>query len=226
MNHIETINYLIEKYNYKSYLEIGYDRGDCYNKINIEHKECCDISNIKNAYPETEITYLMTSDELFERMPIDKKYDIVFIDGMHNQYYLDRDIINSLKHLNPGGIILCHDVLPVNYMYTSEYQIGGMWHGDCWKSVPKLQDLNVEYYTYDNNDCGLLMIKYKDNPYQLQNIRRETSVQFDTVFTCLDTTCDEHLRPVPVDVYEYAYTKQGYYIMHIIHDKEFFEIFG
>ena len=111
-------------------------------------------------------------------------------------------------------------------MYASEYQVGGTWHGDCWKSVPKLQDLNVEYYTYDNRDCGLLMIKYKDNPYQLQNIRRETSVQFDTVFTCLDTTCDEHLRPVPVDVYEYAYTKQGYYIMHIIHDKEFFEIFG
>ena len=65
------------------------------------------------------ITYLMPSDEMFANMSINQNYDIIFIDGMHSEDYLDRDIINSLKHLNPNGLILCHDVLPVCNFNTS-----------------------------------------------------------------------------------------------------------
>ena len=39
-----------------------------------------------------------------------RKYDLVWIDGAHGYPYSTIDIINSLKLINPGGIILCDDV--------------------------------------------------------------------------------------------------------------------
>ena len=80
MNHIEIINYLIKKYNYKTYLEIGVYIKKCFNYIEIENKECCDI---KDWIGDNNITYLMTSDEMFARMPMNKKYDIIFIIHWH-----------------------------------------------------------------------------------------------------------------------------------------------
>ena len=144
--HADYINYLISKHNFKSYLEIGVGYGHNYDNIICKYKECCDISN-----EHYEPMYLMSSDEMFARMPLDKKYDIIFIDGMHSAEYLYRDIINSLKHLNENGLILCHDVIPHALVDTLELncceELGCGWCGDCWKVVEQLQRNNIEFYT-------------------------------------------------------------------------------
>ena len=54
----------------------------------------------------------MTSDEMFAQMDENKKYDLIFIDGMHTSEYCDRDMTNSFKHLNKDGIICVHDTIP------------------------------------------------------------------------------------------------------------------
>ena len=205
MYHTKTINYIIQKKGYKSYLEIGTHFGWNYDYINIENKECCDPDNSHH-----EMTYHMTSDEMFAKMPLDKKYDIIFIDGLHNELYVHRDIINSLKHLNPGGIICVHDTYPRKYSLTTEKYIGKelkeeCWNGNVWKAIVNLQNLNIEYYTIHNDDCGLTIIKYFDNPYKLTISNTKNDYDYNYIFD---------------DNYEYLninhFTAQGKYAMHVI----------
>ena len=92
MNRVSIINSLIEKNNYKTYLEIGVrNPDDCLNHINCELKHGVD-PGVEGNYP---VTFNMTSDEFFE---INKStYDIIFIDGLHIDEQVERDIINGLK---------------------------------------------------------------------------------------------------------------------------------
>lgn len=162
MDHTQIINYLIQKYDFKTYLEIGVrNPNDNYYKINIQYKECCDIDNSYGV-----VTYHMPSDEMFRIMPLDKKYDIIFIDGMHDESYVDRDLKNSIKHLNPNGIICLHDVVPLYEGTTikkDKYDDKtGFWNGDVYKSIAKLYGSELDYYTINNGDSGLGIIKYKE----------------------------------------------------------------
>lgn len=166
MKHLEILNYLINKNNYKSYLEIGVYNGINFSNVKCENKECCDPC-ICNVQIRCNITYKMTSDEMFKQMPIDKKYDIIFIDGMHDESYVDRDIMNSLKHLNANGIICLHDTVPPTKKSAIKYDTyndnRGVWCGDVFKSIIKLYNTNLEYYTVNNGDYGLTIIKHHDD---------------------------------------------------------------
>lgn len=184
MYHLEIINYLINKYNYKSYLEIGVYDGNNFNGINCNNKESCDPC-VCNVHVNCNLTYKMTSDEMFEQMPDDKKYDIIFIDGMHDQEYVDRDIINSMKHLNKNGIICLHDTVPPSKNAATKYDTykddRGTWCGDVFKSIIKLHNSDIEYHTINNGDCGLTTIKYNsDFNINLNNIKCE--YEYDDIF--------------------------------------------
>ena len=57
----------------------------------------------------------MTSDEFFDFLrtnEFDRKYDVIFIDGLHKSYQVKKDILNSLQFLNPKGYIVLHDCNP------------------------------------------------------------------------------------------------------------------
>lgn len=212
MNHLEVINKLIEKYNYKSYLEIGIYDGDNFSKVNIENKESNDISSDKLVYVD-KLTYEMTSDEMFSKMPLDKKYDIIFIDGMHDEQFVDRDIINSLKHLNKGGVICVHDVIPKNRRAQENYYDRGYiqkdeWNGDVWKSITKLQDQNIEFYTLRNYDYGLTIIKYRDNFYDLTVPNYLSKLKYDYLFN--DT-----------NDFNTCLKMQGIFVLHVITEEQF-----
>ena len=134
----------INKNNYKSYLEIGLDYGLLFNKISIPFKESIDpaLANYSHAMP----TYKMTSDEFFDQYK-DKKYDIIFIDGLHESHQVDKDIKNSLKVLNEGGRILLHDCSPLSKRAETVPRPGpGVWNGDVWKSIVKFNFHNHQEY--------------------------------------------------------------------------------
>ena len=216
MNHIEIINYLIKKYNYKTYLEIGVFMKECFNYIEIENKECCDI---KDWIGDNNIMYLMTSDEMFARMPMNKKYDIIFIYVLHTEQQLDRDIINSLKHLNKDGLVLCHDTIGVNPKSVIEFidlSYNGCWNGSCFKSICKLNNENIEYYTVDNEDFGLTIIKYVDNPYNISIDKYKSNQTYENLFVNNDN-----------DKYPFINncTVQGKFALHVISIDEFLKIF-
>jgi hypothetical protein len=143
------INKLIQKYNYSTYLEIGLANGDNWNKINILSKESVDPST------QTSPTYRMTSDEFFKQN--NKKYDIIFIDGLHHSDQVDRDIQNSLTVLNDGGSIVLHDCSPTTEEMQRVPQVPGAWTGDVWKSIVKF--IHSGKYIKEYN-CFVIDIDY------------------------------------------------------------------
>ena len=182
------INYLIYQNDYKSYLEIGLNNPeDNFIKIGCESKESVDPYNaISSVYSEYDLpdiikenlTYKMTSDEMFEMLDKDKKYDIIFIDGLHLEEQVIKDIVNSLKHLNNGGKILVHDCLPKTYEAQTEipYYMTD-WNGTVWKAIPKLKELGIDFYVIDE-DQGVGVINYFEGAENL-NYYEQTTLTFN-----------------------------------------------
>ena len=128
---MDIINMLIEKCGYKTYLEIGYAAGDCFNNIICEQKTSVDPD--KN----TQATHHLTSDEFFKQNK--EKFQIIFIDGLHHSGQVYKDILNALKVLNKGGTIVCHDMNPQGFQEQYVPRQVQCWNGDVWKSWVKLR---------------------------------------------------------------------------------------
>lgn len=126
----DIINEIISKNGYEEYLEIGVDDGYNFNRINCKHKTGVDPKPYK---PVLEHRFeRMTSDAFFA---INKqKYDIVFIDGLHEHEQVIRDIQNSLSILNPNGMIICHDLIPTSKPAQEIPRRVKIWTGDCWRA--------------------------------------------------------------------------------------------
>ena len=137
-------NYLIEQYNFVDYLEIGVAFGNCVRNVKVKNKDAVDpVVEVNVRCPE--INYEMTSNEFFALEKIqNKKYDVIFIDGLHETTQVDIDIQNSLKHLNEGGFILLHDCNPVSYESQLVPRQATAWNGDVWKSIVKLRCSDVD----------------------------------------------------------------------------------
>lgn len=146
MNRIDVINYLIKKFNYETYLEIGVATGECFNKIIIKNKESVDPA--EGQYSVAKPTYKMTSDEFFKQNI--KKFDIIFIDGLHHTDQVDKDIEHSLMYLNDNGTIILHDVIPMSEIAQRVPRETSGWNGDVWKSIVK--------YRSKNNDLGCITL--------------------------------------------------------------------
>lgn len=179
MTRTDIINNLISFFGYKSYLEIGLDNPDNnYTRIVCKNKESVDPffeDDHKNGFDvpldattrekiKQHLTYKMTSDEFFET--VNRKYDIIFIDGLHTREQVRKDIINSLKHLNKGGKIVVHDALPPNEGAQIVPRQQVLWNGDVWKGIVDLKKLRISFHTVDT-DFGCCVIDYFENPETL-----------------------------------------------------------
>jgi hypothetical protein len=146
------INYLIGLYGYKSYLEIGVDIGANFEQVICDYKVGVDPAN---KYEK--LTYNITSDEFFSMNT--RKFDIVFIDGLHISEQVVKDIQNSLNVLNPLGTIIMHDCLPNSEAAQSRERLGDHWNGDVWKAFAHYRkNPDLVMFTV-NTDQGLGFIK-------------------------------------------------------------------
>lgn len=156
MTRTELLNSLIEKNNYKKYLEIGVNTpsqpGYNWKGIEIELKHGVD--------PNVNTTYQVTSDEFFEKL-ISTKYDIIFVDGLHLFEQVYKDIINSLNNLNENGLIVVHDCNPTTEITQRRERASDAWHGDVWKAIVKLrterEDLEICVVDTDEG-CGIIRL--------------------------------------------------------------------
>ncbi|MDH6354987.1 hypothetical protein M2132_001324 [Dysgonomonas sp. PH5-45] len=141
----DVINLLIGTYGYKRYLEIGTSKRDeNFNKIKNVEGFCIDPE--ADAEPD----FLGTSDQYFSFLDQQdaetrqkSKYDIIFIDGMHEDKQVRKDIENSLRYLNPNGAIVLHDCSPEDERAATPYDelkrqstrhMGFNWNGDVYKA--------------------------------------------------------------------------------------------
>lgn len=144
MYRYDVINFIIGKFGFKKYLEIGVFRPEfCFDLICAEEKMGVDPGI---EYPDNPVKYKMTSDEFFSRLhrgeldlPADYKWDVIFIDGLHISHQVLKDVNNSLNHLSEGGYIILHDCNPPTAWHQREdYFIDGSfkpWNGTVWKVI-------------------------------------------------------------------------------------------
>ena len=164
MKRTDIINILIQKYGYKSYLEVGtQDPTSNFDLITTECKVSVD------PFPRGEVTFVGTSDEYFESIDENSKFDIIFIDGLHHDDQVLRDIENSLNHLSENGTIVCHDCLPTTEDMQARDDHGREWTGDVWKAIAELRVERID-----------LDIKVVDTDYGCGIIRRGTNIPYET----------------------------------------------
>jgi hypothetical protein len=149
----DLIDYLIKKYDYKDYLEIGCDRDQLFSRIKLKNKIGVDPYSGGNVRK--------TSDDFF--LENNKTFDLVFIDGLHTYAQVKKDILNSVKFLNTNGIILVHDCLPDTMSKQAVPRYKMQWNGDVWKAIVDLrQNPNLDIYTCEM-DQGIGIIKKNNN---------------------------------------------------------------
>lgn len=165
MNRDAIINKLIEKNNYKSYLEIGLDDGKTFNSIHIPNK--VSVDPCLGRYAHAKPTHKMTSDEFFKFN--DKNFDIIFIDGLHESKQVYNDIINSLNVLNEGGSIVCHDMNPQEKGQQIVPRQQSIWTGDCWKAWVNVRSKisGLLMYVIDS-DWGVGVIQPNPNSKKIE----------------------------------------------------------
>jgi len=156
MQRYDIINFLIKKNGYTSFLEIGTEYGENISKIECQLKE--NIDPDKKFDP---LTYEMTSDEAFKQIKKEGKiYDIIFIDGLHLEKQVNRDIQNSLDVLTPNGAIVIHDCLPPTKEHASDPRTRKInWNGTVYKSIIHLRYNRPDLFirTVDTDwGCGIV----------------------------------------------------------------------
>jgi len=154
MDKATIINDLIRSKGYDSYLEIGIQEHITWNQIVCGRK--VGIEPIWNTGDERIIK--ATSDEFFADS--EEKFDLIFIDGDHNEDAVSRDITNSLLSLKEGGTIVLHDAFPPNLEHTISGYCGTVYRA-IWKAR-LLGGVSVLTWAGDYGVC--LMKKTGESP--------------------------------------------------------------
>jgi hypothetical protein len=139
-----------------SYLEIGVSSGSCARRVVAEEKWGVDPEPHGNAPALFAKFFTGTSDNFFAKLSPQKKFDVVFIDGLHHAGQVYRDVVNAVAHLKPRGVILLHDCNPLSEAAQAVPRRVGHWNGDCWKAIALLRSHHPELNTFVlNADEGI-----------------------------------------------------------------------
>jgi len=174
MDRTEIINSLIKKNGYKKYLEIGVESG-----INIRNVECDLKHGVDPNVTAYDAQFHLKSDEFFEILKNDMKYDIVFIDGLHTEDQVLRDVDNAIKHLTKKGAIVLHDSNPPTEEFADPTPRDVNWCGTVYRAIWKLRRRpNLTVNTVDCDfGCAIITLSPNNNIPRAKDI--STFADFD-----------------------------------------------
>lgn len=147
-------NKIIRELNYTSYLELGVSTGEhCFNLVECKNKVGVD-ANANLNIPNVVCDY---TDEYFKKLDTKTKFDLIYIDASHEKYQVYNDFNNSTKHLNRGGMIILHDIYPLNEDFSSQ-----QLNGDCYEFwielVKNYPEETSTFIGYDGDPEGTIGI--------------------------------------------------------------------
>ena len=149
------VSNILKHKKYCNYLEIGCDDNFVFNSIGLPLKFKTGVDPRKGG------NYKIKSDKFFKINK--KKFDVIFIDGLHHYDQCQRDVINALNCLNKNGFLFIHDLLPLDWKMELVPRIQGRWNGDVWKvglELAKSKDL--KFYIADMDSGVGFLQKTKD----------------------------------------------------------------
>ena len=164
---------IIDIKKYQSYLEIGTFHDELFKQIKCNKKVGVD--------PVSGGTIRETSDQFFKKNK--DTFDCIFIDGLHYYSQVKKDIQNSLKILNPNGIILLHDCLPNNHFEQAVPRCQITWNGDVWKAIVECRTQEeIDTYTcYADFGIGVIFNRKNRNILKLVN-KNFYQIKFEEYF--------------------------------------------
>lgn len=133
-------------------------------------------------------TIRVTSDEFFSTNT--KRFDVVFIDGLHEHEQASRDAANALQALRSGGFVLFHDMFPTNWKTEHVPRLSTAWSGDVWKVAFELANSTGIEFRLIKADSGVgVAIKLSDT-YKFTPLPSLKNERFGYFY--------EHHRELPV----------------------------
>ena len=129
LNRTEILNAVAMRTGASSYLEIG-----CRDNVNFGTIICPEKVSV-DPDPHAAATYSMPSDRFFaENRGL--RFDLVFVDGLHTDEQVRRDVENALAALNEGGTIVLHDCNPPDaFSARPEFTRPDLnWNGTVWRA--------------------------------------------------------------------------------------------
>lgn len=187
-------NNLIKNLGYNNYLELGVSSGEysfnmveCHNKMGVDSNSDLNLTNV----------ICSTTDKYFENLNKNIIYDLIFIDACHEKYQVYNDFCNSFNHLKDGGLIIMHDIFPLNEEYSSQ-----SWNGDCYQTwielVKKYPDNTFTFIAYPGEPEGTvgIFIKNDSNTFDKNKIKK------------IDYTYQYFIDNLPKFIYNKAVTEE------------------
>jgi hypothetical protein len=141
-----------------TYLEIGVDRGITFGAVDLPFKWGVDPSARFNTrlLPQGCRFTPSTSDEFFASLDPRFRFDLIYIDGLHQWQQTYRDLLNCISHSHLHTVIVMDDVVPVDEFSSwpdmqealeARYATGNMssaWQGDVYKVMFAIRDYHPE----------------------------------------------------------------------------------
>lgn len=149
-NRMSLVTYVTSQIRDCAYLEIGCDQNALFDAVGALDKTGVD--------PGRGGTHRQTSDDFFAENK--KKFDFIWVDGLHEYRQVHRDVSNSIAALKPGGFIALHDLLPTNWKLEHMPRMNLGWTGDVWKvafEIAATEGLDFRLVTIDHG-CGIFRV--------------------------------------------------------------------
>lgn len=146
-----------------NYLEIGCAENDLFDSVFSSRKTGVD--------PARGGTHRLTSDDFFAENK--DKFDVIFIDGLHEYEQVRKDAVNALHALNQNGWIAFHDLLPRSWKEHHVPRLQDAWTGDCWKLAFELAESADLDFIILNIDHGVGVLRSKYENVDIVDMRNE-----------------------------------------------------
>ena len=174
------INDLISDLNYKSYLELGVSVGESWKLISCENK--IGVDNNINVANEFDGVVHSTTDDYF--LNNQNKFDLIYIDALHENNQVYKDFKNSFNALNDSGIIIFHDINPLDISQTHFNSSGDIF--ELWIELSNTYKVYTIKGTAGDSigvfikseNSKFIDIEVKDYTYQFFSENREKFISY------------------------------------------------
>lgn len=135
-DHMSLVEHLAKWLQPERYLEIGVLNGESLKRIQNYSKECygVDVTFSHRNYNSNVKLFEMPSDDFFSVLNPNIKFDMIFIDGLHEKTQVYKDFLNSKDRIIEDGLIVLHDTYPMNDDMTQPW-----FCHDAWEAAKKIK---------------------------------------------------------------------------------------
>lgn len=195
------------------YLEIGLSKGETLEAIRISDRTGVDPKPrfCVSALPKGISVYATRSDDFFASLGPAATFDLIFVDGLHEYRQCYRDVLHSIAHLSPQGVVVVDDVVPTSaaaahpILSHAEFAAKASgrqlddWMGDVFRAAIGLATLHAELEVrtiVDNQGRGQMAV-WRSNFHQLGAKKVADPVLLDDLAThTYETTFGGGVPPI------------------------------